>query len=267
MLEMLQYDFMRHAVMAAVLVGGVCSIIGVYVVLKGLSFIGDGVAHASFGGVVLGFLLGVNPLFTALVFAFLMVGLVSLFTGTGRMKTDPAIGVFFSFMMALAILFIGLMRSYNAELYSYLFGSIVSVTVADLFIMLALGIVVLGVVAAFFKELLYVTFDPQMALASGIRAGYFNLLILIMLGLTIVISMKSVGMILVLALIVIPASCAGQLTKDVKRMFILSPIFGIASSVGGLCLSYYFDLPSGATIVIILTFIFFLTAIFNAVRR
>lgn len=246
--------------MAAVLVGGVCSIIGVYVVLKGLSFIGDGVAHASFGGVVLGFLLGVNPLMTSLVFAFIMVGLVSIFTGKGKMKTDPAIGVFFSFMMALAILFIGLMKSYSAELYSYLFGSIVSVTIADLLVMLVLGVIVLGTVAVFFKELLYVTFDPEMALASGIRAGHFNFLILALLGLTIVISIKSVGMILVLALIVIPASCANQLTRDIKKMFLLSPLFGIASSVGGLYLSYYFDLPSGATIVIILTFIFFLTS-------
>ncbi len=261
MSDIFQYDFMRHALMAAVLVGGVCSIVGVYVVLKGLSFIGDGVAHASFGGVVLGFLLGINPLITSLIFAFVMVGLVSLFTGTGKMKTDPAIGVFFSFMMALAILFIGLMKSYNAELYSYLFGSIISVSTSDLLVMLALGVIVLGTVAAFFKELLYVTFDPEMALASGIRAGYFNFLILTLLGLTIVISMKSVGMILVLALIVIPASCAHQLTRNIKTMFILSPIFGIASSVGGLCLSYYFDLPSGATIVIILTFIFLLTAL------
>jgi ABC-type Mn2+/Zn2+ transport system permease subunit len=264
MLESLQYDFMRHALMAAVLVGGVCSIIGVYVVLKGLSFIGDGVAHASFGGVALGFLLGINPLVTSVIFAFVMVGLVAFFTGRGKMKTDPAIGVFFSFMMALAILFIGLMRSYNAELYSYLFGSIISVTTADLAIMLALSILVLGTVAAFFKELLYVTFDPEMALASGVRAGYFNILILSMLGLTIVISMKSVGMILVLALIVIPASCAQQITRDIKRIFILSPLFGVTSSVGGLFLSYYFDLPSGATIVIILTLMFFLTAIKRA---
>lgn len=246
--------------MAAVLVGAVCSIIGVYVVLKGLSFIGDGVAHASFGGVVLGFLLGINPLITSAIFAFIMVGLVSFFTGKGKMKTDPAIGVFFSFMMALAILFIGLMRSYNAELYSYMFGSIISVTANDLIVMLALGVLVLGTIAVFFKELLYVTFDPEMALASGIRAGHFNFLILALLGLTIVISIKSVGMILVLALIVIPASCAHQLTRNIKTMFILSPLFGISASIGGLCLSYYFDLPSGATIVIILTFIFFLTA-------
>lgn len=261
MSEMFQYDFMRNALMAAILVGGVCSIIGVYVVLKGLSFIGDGVAHASFGGVVLGFLLGINPLITSVLFAFIMVGLVSLFTVKGKMKTDPAIGVFFSFMMALAILFIGLMRSYNAELYSYLFGSIISVTANDLLVMLALSILVLGTVAAFFKELLYVTFDPEMALASGISAGQFNFLILALLGLTIVISIKSVGMILVLALIVIPASCAHQLTRNIKTMFLLSPLFGIAASFGGLCLSYYFDLPSGATIVIILTFIFFLTAV------
>ena len=246
--------------MAAVLVGGVCSIIGVYVVLKGLSFIGDGVAHASFGGVVLGFLLGINPLITSVIFAFIMVGLVSFYTSKGRMKTDPAIGVFFSFMMALAILFIGLMKSYNAELYGYLFGSIISVTKSDLLVMLGLGVLVLGTVAIFFKELLYVTFDPEMALASGIRAELFNFLILSLLGLTIVISIKSAGMILVLALIVIPASCAHQLTRNIKTMFLLSPLFGIAASIGGLCLSYYFDLPSGATIVIILTFIFFITS-------
>lgn len=261
MCEIFQYEFMRHAVMAAVLVGGVCSIIGVYVVLKGLSFIGDGVAHASFGGVVLGFLLGINPLITSLLSAFIMVGLVSFFSGSGKMKADSAIGVFFSFMMALAILFIGLMKSYNAELYSYMFGSIISVTSNDLIVMLTLGVIVLGAVALFFKELLFVTFDPEMALASGIRAGLFNFMILALLGLTIVISIKSVGMILVLALIVIPASCAHQLTRNIKMMFLLSPLFGISSSIGGLCLSYYFDLPSGATIVIILTFMFFLTAL------
>src|SRR6476646_11441434 len=167
MFELFAYDFMQRSLLAAAMVGGVCSVIGVFVVLRGLAFMGAGTAHAAFAGVALGFLMGWPPLLMAIVFGLVTVWTTGLMEEQGRMKLDVSIGILYTATMALAILFIGLMKTYNAEVYGYLFGSVLSVTSDELHIILALSCLVLGIIILFSKELYLISFDQEMAGASG----------------------------------------------------------------------------------------------------
>lgn len=265
--EILGYTFMQRALMASLLIGTVSAIIGVYVVLRGLAFIGAGIAHASFGGVALGFLIGVNPALTAVLFSLLTAWGIAWTSRRAEVKEDTAIGIFFAASMALGILFIGLMQRYNVDLFGYLFGSVLAVTAEDLQLSLLLGAVVLLTVGLFFKELLFVTFDAELARVSGLPAGALHVLLLSLMALTIVLSIKVVGIILVSALVVIPAAAASQLTEDFRRMMVLAVVIGNLSAIAGLFLSYWLDTPSGATMVLAATLIFFLGTQFSPRRR
>lgn len=266
MLEILSYTFMQRAVVASILIGTVTAVIGVYVVLRGLAFIGAGIAHASFGGVALGFLLGVNPLLSAVVFCLGTAWAIAWTSRRAEVREDTAIGIFFAGTMALGILFIGLMGEYNVDLFGYLFGSVLSVTREDLWLSGALGVVVLVVVGLFFKELLFITFDPEMAQVSGVPAQGLYMLLLSVIALTVVLAIKVVGIILVSAMIVIPAAAAYQLTEDFRVMMALAVVIGNLSAVAGLLLSVQFDTASGATMVLTATAFFFLSVILSPRR-
>ena len=258
MLELLSYGFLQRALIASVIMGSVCSVIGVFVILKGLSFIGAGTAHAAFAGVVLGYLLGINPMLLAILFGLATVWITGFLEEKGKMKLDVSIGILYTSTMALAILFIGFMKSYNAEIYGYLFGSILSVTPTDLWIITGLGVLVLVTVFLFYKEFHFIVFDREMAEAAGIPAAALFYVLLGLIGLTVVVSLKSVGAILVFAMILIPAATAYQFTYSMKAMILVSALFGIGTSVGGVFLSFYLNLPSGAVIVLLSTALFFL---------
>ena len=265
--EIMTYTFMQRALAASMLIGTLSAIIGVYVVLRGLAFIGAGIAHASFGGVALGFLLGINPILAAVAFCLITAWAIAWTSRRAEVREDTAIGIFFAATMALGILFIGLMRDYNVDLFGYLFGSVLSVTREDLLLSLCLGIGVLLTVGLFFKELLFITFDPEMAQVSGLPAGLLYVLLLSLMALTIVLSIKVVGIILVSALIVIPAAAAYQLTEDFRRMMLLAVVIGNLSATIGLFLSYGLDTASGATIVLTATILFILSALLSPRRR
>lgn len=267
MFEWLSYGFIQRALITSVLVGTLCSVIGVFVILRGFSFIGAGTAHSAFAGVALAYLLGLNPFLIALLFGVGTVWIIGILEEKGKMKLDVSIGIFYTLSMALAILFIGLMDGYNAEVYGYLFGSILSVTTKDLWIMAAVGLLVLLTIFFFFKEFHFITFDQDMAEASGIPARFLFFLLLTLIAVTIVVSLKSVGALLVFALIIIPAATAFQLTHSMKGMMIFSVSAGIGASVGGVLLSYWLDLPSGATIVLLATFLFFISILVSPKRR
>ena len=258
---------MQRAFVASALIGVVCSLVGVFVVLKGLAFIGAGTAHAAFTGVALGFLIGVSPFFMSVVFGLSTVWITAILETKVKMKPDISLGIFYTFTMALAIFFIGLMPTYNPEVLGYLFGSILSVTSFDLKTILALSLVILSCLALFFKEFHFISFDQEMAEASGIPAKILFFLLLNLISLSIVISLKAVGAILVLALVVIPAASAMQWATHIRSMMLGSAVIGVLASWAGLFLSYRFDLPSGATIVIFLTAVFALSAIFSPKRK
>ncbi len=267
MTDFLEFGFLQRALLAAALTGGLCSVIGVFVVLRGLAFIGAGTAHAAFAGVALAYLVGVPPMPLAIAFGLSTVWITGYLEEQGRMKLDVSIGIFYTATMALAILFIGLMKSYNAEVYGYLFGSILSVTSGELVFMAALAAFVIGVIVLFSKEFFFIAFDQEMAEASGVPARRLFFLLLTLVALTIVVSLKTVGAILVFALLLIPASTAYQLTFSLHRMMAYAVAIGVLVSSAGILISFRFDLPAGPAIVLLATGVFFLSVAFSPKRR
>src|SRR6059058_4783645 len=266
MSELLTYDFMQRSLLAAAMVGGLCSVIGVFVVLRGLAFIGAGTSHAAFAGVTFAYLIGVPPMPVAIAFGLATVWITGLLEERGRMKLDVSIGIFYTATMALAILFIGLMKTYNAEVYGYLFGSILSVTADELKLTAGLATVVVGLLTLFAKEFFFLAFDQEMAEASGVPARRFFFLLLTLVALTIVVSLKTVGAILVFAMVLIPASTAYQLTHSLSHMTAYSVGIGISCATGGVILSYLWDLPSGPAIVLLATAVFLLSVLLSPKR-
>ena len=266
MVDLFTYDFMQRSLLAAAMVGGLCSVIGVFVVLRGLAFVGAGTSHAAFAGVALGYLIGWPPLFLAIVFGLATVWTTGWVEEKGRMKLDVSIGILYTTTMALAILFIGLMKNYNPEVYGYLFGSVLSVTDDELLVIGGLSVLVLGLILLFSKELYFIAFDQEMAEASGVPARLMFFLLLTLVALTVVVSLKTVGAILVFAMILIPASTAYQLTHSLRTLTLYSLAIGIVTAVGGVIISAFWDLPSGPAIVLLATALFFL-AVFLSPKR
>lgn len=256
MLEFFHYSFLFRALLASILVGALASSVGVFLVLRGLSFIGAGIAHAAFAGVTFGFLTGLNPLLMAFIFSILSTGLIDLVRRYGELKYDAAIGMFFSLTMALAIIFIGLMKGYNAEIMGYLFGNILGTSPLDIYAIVGVALLTFGFIFGLFKELHFIAFDEELARASGLPAVQIFSWFLFFTSLTVVVSLKSAGVILVFALIVIPAAAAYQLTHRIRVMMAWAIGFGVLSTLSGMLMSYYLDLPSGATIVVINSVIF-----------
>ncbi len=267
MLQILSYTFMQRALVASTIIGIVCAVIGVYVVLKGLAFIGTGIAHASFGGVALGFLFGWNLILTAALFSIFGALGIGVVSRRGEVKEDTAIGIFFSASMAFGVLIIGLLQGYNIDLFGYLFGSVLAVTQEDILLSGALGLGILIIIGLFFKEFLFISFDQEMAQVVGVPAALLYYLLLALMALTVVISIKVVGIILVEALIVTPAAAAYQLTDDFKRMMTIAVVIGVVSSIAGLFFSYWLNIASGATIVLTSTLIFGGAALLSPRRR
>ena len=267
MLELFAYDFMQRSLLAAAMVGGLCSVIGVFVVLRGLAFMGAGTAHAAFAGVALGFLVGWPPLLMAIIFGLATVWITGWMEEKGRMKLDVSIGILYTATMALAILFIGLMKTYNAEIYGYLFGNVLAVTSEELLTIAGLSFVVIGAIVLFSKELYFIAFDQEMAEASGVPARRIFFLLLTLVALTVVISLKTVGAILVFAMILIPASTAYQLTHSLSTLTWYSVLIGITCSVGGVIISSYLDVPSGPAIVLLATVLFFAAVLVSPKRQ
>jgi manganese/iron transport system permease protein len=261
------YAFMQRAFVAALAVGLLCSTMGTYVILRKLSFIGDGIAHASFAGIVIAYLRGANFYIGAGVVAVLTAVGIGFVHRRGRISLDTTIGVLFTGMFALGVYLMSQQRSYAIDLQSFLFGDILAVQPQDLWLILALSIIVAIAVIVLFRGLLYTTFDPVVAQASGIRAPVYEYALLVMLALTIVISLQAVGIVLVAALLVTPAAAAYQLTARFAPMMALAAVLGAASTVGGLYLSYYVRASSGATIVLLATVLFFAALAANRLRR
>ena len=266
-MELFDHVFMQRALIEAVLIGGICAVIGVYVVLNGLSFIGAGISHSTFAGVALGLLLGIDPLWTALLFSTLVALSIGAVSERTNLKHDTSVGIFFAATMALGVLLIGLMDDYYVDVFSYLFGNILALTAADIWVSAIMSALVLGVVILLFKEFLALSFDAEVAAVMGLPVRKLHYLLLVLIAVTVVLSVKSVGVVLVSALIVTPAAAAYQLTVNFRRMMLLSVLFGVGSALSGLLVSYYIDIPSGAGIVLIATLLFFLAWLFSPRRR
>jgi ABC-type Mn2+/Zn2+ transport system permease subunit len=255
-LEPLGSAFFVRALLAAAIVGVVCAVVGTYVVLKGIAFIGDAIAHAAFPGVVAAFLLGVPFYLGAAVAAVGTSLAIGYVTRRARIRTDTAIGVLFAGTFAFGVFLYSTIQGYVADLFSFLFGQLLSTSLQDLVALVILGGIVLVVVAVLWKELLYATFDPLGAAASGLRVDLLESLFLALIALTIVISLQAIGIILVVAMLVTPAATAQLLTVRFGRMMSIACALAVGASIAGLYLSYWLDVASGATIVLVQTAVF-----------
>ncbi len=261
------YPFMMRAAIAALAVGVLCAAMGTFVILRKLAFIGDGIAHASFAGIVIAYLRGSNYYLGAAVVAVLTALGIGFVHRRGRISMDTSIGVLFTGAFALGVFLMSRQSNYAVDLESFLFGNILAVQQRDLEIVLGLTIGVAIALLVLYRGLLSTTFDPVVAEASGIRAGVYEYVLLVLVALTVIIGIQSVGIVLVAALLVTPAAAAYQLTKRFAPMFGLSMLFGAVSSIGGLYLSYYARGSSGATIVLFTTMLFFLALALRSVRQ
>lgn len=253
----MQYEFMRNALLAAVLVSVACGIVGTLVIIKRLVFISGGIAHAAFGGIGLGYLIGLNPVITAIPFSISAALLIGTISRKTRISEDAAIGILWAIGMALGVLFIGLAPGYAPDLFGYLFGSILTVPFSDIILMLVLDLIIISVVLFFFKEFQAIAFDEEFSEIRGIPVRALYLLILCLIGLSIIILIRVVGIVLVIALLTIPSAIARQFINRLRPLMIFSIVGAVILTVAGLLLSYYFNLPSGATIVLLLGVAFF----------
>ena len=249
--QALQFDFMRNALLAGVLVSIACGIIGTFVVVNRIVFISGGIAHAAYGGIGLGYFFGFNPVLGAIAFALVAALAMGWVERKTQQRADTIIGVMWAIGMAIGIIAIDLTQGYKADLMSYLFGSILTVPQQDLIMMLLLDLIIGGMVALFYKELLAISFDPVFATTRNVPVDGLYLMLVSAIALTVVMVMQVVGLIMVIALLTMPAAIAGQFVKDIKQMMFLASILGIIFTTTGLWLSYFFNLTSGATIILV----------------
>ena len=267
----LGYAFMQRGMLAAVLVGIVCAVVGTYVVLRGMAFFGDALAHAILPGVAMGYLVGGGarePLFWwALVTAVIAsLGIGSLIRAT-KMREDTAIGIVFAGMFALGIALISTVRNYTADLTHFLFGDVLAVSHTDLLLIGIFGGLVLITVVALYKEFLLISFDPLLAATLRLPVRVLDYLLYILIALAVVVSLQTVGVALMVAMLVTPAATAYMLTHRLPIMMVLAALLASLAGVVGLYLSYYLNVASGAAIVLTSTFFFILTWAMQTLRR
>ncbi|NPV52810.1 MAG: metal ABC transporter permease [Firmicutes bacterium] len=244
------YEFMQRALAAGVLAGVTCSIMAFFVIVKKLSFLGHGISHASLGGVAIGVVAGKNPVATGAAFASVVAWVIGFISKKGSLHEDSAIGIISASGMALGVILISLSKTYTMDLTGYLFGNILAVTRQDLIALMIVSGAVLAFVGAFFKELLFMCFDEEGARASGIPVSMLYYSLLTAIAITIIAAIKVVGIVLVGAFLVTPAATGHILSRNFRGMIAISAGTSLASVLIGLVVSYAFDIPSGATIVL-----------------
>jgi len=254
--SILSYGFILRALEAALLASITCGFIGAYIVARRMVFISGGITHASFGGIGLGYFLGINPIFGAAVFSIMSAYGIRLVSKQSEIREDSAIGILWSLGMAVGIIFIYLTPGYAPNLMSYLFGSILTVTPTDLAIMGILTTVAVAIFVLFYRTILFISFDEEYARSHKAPVETFNYLMLTLVALVIVINIRVAGIILVISYLTIPQSTANLFVNDLKKIIILSMIISFTGSVTGLLLSYYWNIPSGATIIFVFVVIF-----------
>lgn len=264
---LLKYQFLQNALFSGILASVVCGIIGVVIVEKKLVMMSGGIAHTAYGGVGLGYLMGFEPIIGAFLFSICAALGVGYIKRKGGVRSDVVIGLFWSLGMALGILFIALMPGYPPDLSSYLFGSILSVTKTNLYLMIILTFIVTLVIVILYNDWKAYLFDEEFATIIGIKTAFLEYLLLVLVAMTVVVLIRVVGIILVLALLTAPAATAGMLTSNLKNRMIYSILIGNVFCMSGLWISYELNIASGATIVILSVLCYLLTYSVNLARQ
>ena len=258
-MELFQFEFFRNALAAGLLVSVACAVIGTYVVINRIVFITGGIAHAAYGGIGLGVFLGLNPVAGAVVFslaAALGMGTVSYKT---KQRIDTLIGVMWAVGMAVGIVFADLTRGYTAGLMSYLFGSILTISLTDLLLMASLDVLILAATVCLYRPWLSISFDPEFSEIMGLPVKRYYLMLLSLTALTVVMVMRMVGIIMVIALLTIPPAIANRYVTSLKKIMTLACLLGILFTTAGMFVSFYLDLTSGAMIILIAGITYFIS--------
>jgi len=258
LISIFRYQFVLHALIAAVLASISCGIVGTYIVARRKVFISGGITHASFGGIGIGYYLGISPIFGAAVFSILSALGIEYISKKTDIREDSAIGILWSLGMAVGIIFIFITPGYAPNLMMFLFGSILTVTWLDIWLMAALCLLIVFFFLLFFRLILYISFDEDYARAHRAPVNFINYLLMSIIALTIVLHIRVVGIILVISFLTIPQSTANLFSKDFRKIIFLSILLGLIGSVAGLVLSYSLDIPSGASIIFSFVAIFVL---------
>jgi zinc transport system permease protein len=261
MIEIFAYEFMQRALVAGIIASVLCGVIGVYVILNRIVFIGGGIAHTAFGGIGLGYFLGKDPLIFAVLFSVAAALGIGAISERSRVSEDTAIGVFWAAGMSLGIVFVSLSTGYAPDLFDYLFGNILAVSWSDVLMISFLTLTMLVLVALLYKDLLILSFDPSYGEAVGLPARELHLLLLCMVALSVVVLIKIVGIILVIALLTIPGAIGRQHAQSLKRIMTLSILLGASFVLVGLTISYQLNIPSGATIILAAAATFFVSTL------
>lgn len=265
MIEAFVSPFMQRAILAGILVGFLASYYGTFIVQRGLSFLGSGLAHAAFGGVALGLLLQTEPLWIAVPFTVLVAIGITWVREQTKLGGDTAIGIFFSVSVALGVIFLSLRREYSADAFAYLFGSILIVSNSDLFV--TAGVLLISLLTwPLWSRWAYASFDRELALTDRLAVARDDYLLSILISVTVVVAVKVVGIVLIAAFLVIPAATARLVVRTFRSMTILSVILGEISVIFGLLCSYFLDIPSGATIILLQAVLFFSAMLARAVK-
>lgn len=265
-LQLFQYQFFINASLAAVLASISCGIVGAYIVSRRIVFISGGITHASFGGIGIGYYMGFNPIVGAMIFSVISALGIEYISKKSNVREDSVIAILWSFGMAVGIIFIFLTPGYSANLMSFLFGNILTVTHLNLYMLLALNIIIIVIFLLMFKTILFVAFDEQYARAVKLPVETVNFLMITLVALTIVLNIRVVGIILVISLLTIPQTIANVFTKKFDQIILISIVIGLFGSFSGLFLSYYFDIPSGAAIIFFLVILFILAKIVKSLQ-
>jgi zinc transport system permease protein len=256
MMELLSYPFFIRALVVSVLISVSCGIVGTYIVSRRLVFLGGSISHSSFGGIGIGYYLGFNPLLGAAAFAILTAFAIEGISRRTEMRQDSVIGILWSFGMAVGVIFIFMTPGYSPNLISFLFGNLLTVSLFDIIAVSVVTLLVVAVFALFFRIILYIAFDEEYAITQGLPVQAVNYLMLGLIAITIVISIRAVGIILVISLLTIPQVTAGLLTGNFRRLTGYSICFAVIASVGGLFISYFLEIPSGASIIFTAVIVF-----------
>ncbi|MBI5798983.1 MAG: metal ABC transporter permease [Candidatus Yonathbacteria bacterium] len=261
MLEIFQYDFMVRALEAGIAIGIVAPLIGMFLVVRRYSLMADTLAHVSFAGVAIGLLAGINPVFSAIGLSVVAAFGIESLRSSNRIFGESVLALFLSGSLAVAVIILSIAKGFNTNLFSYLFGSISTVSTTDLRVTIALAIVVFLDVVFLYKELFFTSFDTELAEASGLPVKVINLTVVMLAAVAVAISIRIVGVLLIGALMVIPVIAAMQYGRGFRFTLVLSVIFSLVSVIAGLFASYYFDLASGGAIVMVALVIFVLSLI------
>jgi len=267
LMSLLEMNFFRNALLASLLASIACGIIGTYIVSRRIVFISGGITHASFGGIGMGYYMGFDPIFGAVMFGIFSALGIEFFTRKADLREDSAIAMLWAFGMALGIIFIFLTPGYAPNLMSYLFGNILTVSLTDLLFLTLLTVGIVAFFILFYRMILFISFDEEYALTNNTPVRLFNMILICLVALTIVLNIRVVGIILVMSLLTIPQAISNLFTRYFHKMIFFSIFFGFVGSMSGLIFSYVYDIPSGAAIIFALVLMYGIAKIYFLTRK